>query len=125
MKNELQKFQTFLELSLSESADEAVLRGNELAVIIARTGFLLAQAKMDLNIKKKSDIMKALSDVAKNTPFATSRAVNELISSICAEEQFLVDWCDRIHRTSVHQLDWVRSIISKAKEEMKYQNMIV
>ena len=40
------------------------------------------------------------------------------IDSLCKNEQYLVDWCDRLNRTATHQLEWCRTIISKAKAEM-------
>ena len=34
------------------------------------------------------------------------------------EEQYLVDWCERINRTATHQLEWCRTLIAKARAEM-------
>lgn len=109
---------SFLQETMSEMAEEAVMRGNDLAVYIARSGKMLADAKYHLNTAKKDDVLDVLRDTAKNAK-ATSKATNALIDSICKEEQYLVDWCERLNRSATHQLDWCRTLISKAKEEMR------
>lgn len=114
---ELGVIDSFLNITMSEQVQEAVLRGNDLAVYIARTGKLLADAKYHLNAKKKSEVFDALRDTASRAG-ATSKAVNAIIDSLCKEEQYLVDWCDRLNRTATHQLEWCRTLISKAKAEM-------
>jgi hypothetical protein len=43
---ELTTIQYFLEITMSEDANEAVVRGNDLAVYMARTGKLIADAKI-------------------------------------------------------------------------------
>lgn len=108
----------FLNIACSEQIEEVVQRGNDLAVFIARSGKLLADAKYHLNTKMKSEVFDTLRDTAKQAG-ATSKATNKIIDSLCADEQYLVDWCERINRTATHQLDWCRTLISKAKEEMR------
>ncbi len=115
---ELKTIDDFLNITMSEDAEEAQTRGNDLAAHIARSGKLLADAKFHLNTKKKDEIFQVLSKIAKQAG-ATNTAINEIIKSLCREEQYLVDWADRVNATATHQLDWVRSVISKAKEEMR------
>lgn len=114
---ELAVIDSYLNITMSEDVQEAVLRGNDLAVYIARSGKLLADAKYYLNGKKKSEVFDTLRETARQTG-ATSKAINAIIDSLCKEEQYLVDWCDRLNRTATHQLDWCRTLISKAKAEM-------
>ena len=118
LNEEATQIQSDLDVTQSEDANEAQERGNMLAAYISRTGKMLADAKYHLNAKKKSDIMETLVDVAKRTPNASSTVVNELIKSLCKEEQYLVDWIERLNKTSTHQLEWCRTVISKAKAEM-------
>lgn len=118
LNEEATQIQSDLDVTQSEDANEAQERGNMLAAYISRTGKMLADAKYHLNAKKKSDIMETLVDVAKRTPNASSTVVNELIKSICKEEQYLVDWIERLNKTATHQLEWCRTVISKAKAEM-------
>lgn len=116
--DELSSIDSFLNITMSEQAQEAVMRGNDLAVYIARTGKLLADAKYHLNAKKKTEVFDTLRETASKAG-ATSKAVNAIIDSLCKEEQYLVDWCERLNRTATHQLEWCRTLISKAKEEMR------
>lgn len=115
--NEAESIQSFLEITMSEDASEAQLRGNELMVYIARTGKMKADAKYRLNTKKQSEVMETLRQVAKGTPYATSKAVNAMIDSLCKEEEFLYDMIERLNRTSTHQYEWCRTLISAAKAE--------
>ena len=67
--------------SMSESADEAQQRGNDLNVYVARTGKLLADAKYWLNMAKNAEVIETLKITAKSAS-ATAKAVNALIDSI-------------------------------------------
>lgn len=116
--SELTNIDNFLCITMSELAEEAVQRGNDLAVYVARTGKLFADAKYWLNDAMRPEVMQTLVDAGKETK-ATSKAVNAIIDSLCREERYLVDWSERCNRTSTHQLSWCVTIISKAKEEMK------
>lgn len=115
---ELTNIDEFLNITMSENAEEAVNRGNDLAVYVARSGKLLADSKFWLNESMKSEVIEALRDTGKEAK-ATAKAVNALIDSLCREEQYLVDWCERINRTATHQLSWCVTVISKAKAEMQ------
>lgn len=112
---------SFLQETMSEMAEEAVMRGNDLAVYIARTGKMLADAKYHLSEAKKDEVLDVLRETAKNAK-STSKATNALIDSICKEEQYLVDWCERLNRSATHQLDWCRTLIAKARAEMQTFN---
>jgi len=105
ISNELAAIDSYLNITMSEE------------VHIARTGKLLADAKYHLNGKKKSEVFDTLRETASRAG-ATSKAVNAIIDSLCKDEQYLVDWCERLNRTATHQLEWCRTVISKAKAEM-------
>lgn len=117
--DELQVIDAFLNVTMSEDAEEAVSRGNDLAAHIARSGKLLADAKYHLSAAMKTEIMEVLRQNAK-TNNVSHTATNALIKSLCKDEQYLVDWADRVNASATHQLDWVRTIISKAKAEMAF-----
>lgn len=116
--SELTAIDGFLNITMSEQAEEAVTRGNDLAVYVARTGKLLADAKYWLNDAMRPEVMQTLVDAGKEIK-ATSKSINAIIDSLCREERYLVDWSERCNRTATHQLSWCVTIISKAKEEMK------
>jgi len=115
---ELIEMDMFLNITMSENAEEAAQRGNDLSVYVARSGKLLADAKYWLDEAMKSEVLDTLRETAVEAK-ATAKAVNALIDSLCKEERRLVTWCDRNNRTATHQLSWCVTIISKAKEEMK------
>ena len=119
LKKEAEEIQAFLEITVGDDPEEIVSRGNDLAVYISRTGKMLADARAHLDLKKKSTIMEQLRGIGLklNIPATT---LNELIKSSCQDENYLLTWVERLNRTSVHQLDWCRTLISKLKEELKY-----
>ena len=114
---ELIAIDEFLNITSSEQIEEVVARGNDLAVYISRSGKLLADAKHHLNVKMKSEVFDTLKETGKQAG-ATSKAINKIIDSLCANEQYLVNWADRINRAATHQLEWSRTLVSKAKAEM-------
>lgn len=115
---ELKNIDSFLNITMSENADEAVNRGNDLSVYMARTGKLLADSKYWLDLSMRAEVMDTLRETVKDSK-ATAKAINALIDSLCREERYLVNWCERLNRTATHQLSWCVTVISKAKEEMK------
>jgi hypothetical protein len=119
---ELTEIDLFLNITMSGEVEEAVDRGNELATYIARSGKLLADAKYHLNAKKKDDVFAVLEKIAKHAG-ATATATNAIVNSLCKEEQYLVDYAERVNRTATHQIEWCRTLISKAKEEMRIAGM--
>jgi hypothetical protein len=119
---ELRAIDSFLNITCSEEIEEVVNRGNELAVWIARSGKLLADSKYHLDKKMKSEVIETLREQARSQK-VSSTAINKIIGSLCAEEQYLVNWSERINRSCVHSMDWCRTLISKAKEEMKFSGM--
>lgn len=116
--SELNEIDAFLSITMSEQAEEALQRGNDLAVYVARSGKLWADAKYWLNESMRSEVLDTLRNAAHDTK-ATGKAINSLIDSLCREQRYLVDWAERCNRTATHQLSWCVTVISKAKEEMK------
>lgn len=110
--------QDYLEITLSEEMAEAVARGNDLTVYIARTGKMLADAKCHLRAKQRSEAMEVVQTVLKSEKISAG-VQNSLIESACREEHYLVEWLERLNRSATHQLEWCRSVVSKGKEEMR------
>lgn len=100
--------------------DMAVLPeiGSELAVLVARTGKMLADAKYHQNKAIKLSIQNHIND--KISPSVLTKLVN----AECELENYIVDFCERLNRSCTHQLDWCRTLISKGKEEIRLSNMI-
>ena len=118
MKTEVEQIQRFTEITVSDNPTELTIRIAELAVYHSRTGFLLAEAKKALNRRKTSEIQNTILKIAKENCLSAS-VQNALLTSICEEEQFMVDWLDRLNSTCKHQLDAVRSLLSYEKENMR------
>jgi hypothetical protein len=110
--------QAELECLIPDDVNATIERGKEIAVYHARTGYLLALAKQLVRAKKSSDIGEIIMKIAKEN-FLAAKAQNALCDSIASDEMFLVDWLDRLNSMCVHQIDLIRSIISKEKTEMQ------
>ena len=122
IRNEAQQIQEFLEISMSDNPQEVIERGNDLQVYMARTGKLLADAKYILNDQKRHETMDIIRDFIIDQKLS-AKVQNALIDGLCKEEQYLVDWIDRLNAACTHQLDWCRSVNSKNKEEMRLTNI--
>lgn len=119
LRKEAKEIQAFLDITTGDDPVEIVERGNDLSVYISRTGKMLADAKMHLDIKRKCAIMEKLRGIGLKIDIPAT-TLNDLIRASCEEENYLVNWIERLNRTATHQLDWCRTLISKLKEEMKY-----
>ena len=118
MKKELEKIQEFLEVDVSENPEELIERIKTLNVYMARSGRMLAEAKQKLREKKASEISKTILEIAKQN-FLSAKAQNALVDSIAQEENFLVDWAERINKACTHQVDALRSLLSYEKEQLR------
>ena len=118
IKNECGIMQAELETLIPDDVNGAIERGKEIAVYHARTGYMLALAKQLARKKKSSEIGNTIVKIAKEN-YLSAKAQNALVESIADDEMFLVDWLDRINSMCVHQIDLIRSIISKEKAEMQ------
>ena len=119
---ELEVIQACEEETISEEVSKVIEYGQTLAPYISRSGKLLADSKHHLNTRMKEDTFDALRKTAKQGG-ATAKAINAIVDSLCAEERYLVDFAERVNRCGVHRLDWCRTLISKAKEEMRLSGM--
>ena len=119
---ELEVIQACEEETISEEVSKVIEYGQTLAPYISRSGKLLADAKHHLNTRMKEDTFDALRKTAKQGG-ATAKAINAIVDSLCADERYLVDFAERVNRCGVHRLDWCRTLISKAKEDMRLSGM--
>lgn len=95
---------------------------NELVIaenIMVNSGKLLADAKYWLNEAMHSDTISTLKEIVKEQPKITSIAINQIVKSLCKDQQYLVDFAERINRSATHRADYCRSIMSKHKAEMQ------
>ena len=119
---EATQIQKFLEITVRDNPSEIQERISSLMVFHARTGFMLAEAKKTLSAKKKTEIINTVIEIAK-TGHLSAKAQNALVDSIALEEQYMVDWLDRLNATCKHQLDACRSLLSYEKEVYRQNNI--
>ncbi|MDR2929078.1 MAG: hypothetical protein LBV41_12900 [Cytophagaceae bacterium] len=118
IKHECGAMQDELQMLIPDDVNSAIERGKEIVVYHARTGYLLALAKQLARKKKSCEIGETIVKIAKEN-YLSAKAQNALVDSIADDEMFLVDWLDRLNSMCVHQIDLIRSIISKEKTEMQ------
>ena len=116
--SEAEGIQAFLEITCSEQPEEIKERLITLSVYCARSGNMLAQAKRILNQKTNRGIMNLIKKHSKDA-FLSAKIQNALIDSLCPDENYLVDQLERINRSTVHQIDVLRSLLSYEKEQIR------
>lgn len=115
MLAECQKMQEYLEVTTSDDANELVERLTYINVYMARSAKLLADAKL-MQDKATTRVFAEHSKTIIKMP-ATIAA--KFIGAMCEQENYLVNWLDRINRACVHQGDNIRTQISFNKEQLK------
>lgn len=115
---ELQSIQEFTEITPSEDVNEIVQRGNDLIVYLARTTKLLADSKYHKDSKLNSAFMDEIRKISQ----LSASVANKYVDSLCKNENYLINWSERLNRTVTHQIDWCRTIVSKNKAEMQNLN---
>jgi len=118
---ECKDIQAFLETAIENDVNALAERSTFLAVYHARTGQMLADAKFLQRKKKADDISSMLFRLTKKADLSKT-VQNALVGTYVREESYAVEWCDRLNSCCCHQLDLIRTLISKEKEEMKFAN---
>lgn len=120
LEREIDDIEAYLSEVPPDEPDLVIERGNELSVYISRTGKMLADAKYH---QDKAISESIVYNLGKNAGCPASM-LKQLVESTCRRENYLVNSIERLNRAATHQLDWLRTVISKAKEEMRYSNGI-
>ncbi len=114
--------QFFIEVTVGDDPKEWTERGSVLCEFMARSGKCLADAKYHLAEKKKHFIVDELSKLLNLFSYSATTQ-RELISNCCGDLERLVIWFGRMNASCTHQVDWIRTLISKEKEEMKMNHV--
>lgn len=117
--DELRMMQAYLEVNVSDNPSELIERLGTLNVYMARTGYLLAVAKADLD-EAMSSAFAERSETIERMPATIGQ---KFISSQCRVENYYATWIERLNRECVHQCDNLRTMISFAKESMRLENL--
>lgn len=118
MLAEINDIQKYLEIECSNNPEEVQERISRIAVYMARTGELLADAKKALRRKKSSEISNTIIAIAKESCLS-AKVQNALLESIAEDEAYLVDRLERMNKACTHQLDALRSLLSYAKTDLQ------
>jgi hypothetical protein len=104
----------------ADDIEMAVARGHEIAAYMANTGKMLADARYWKDKAVKDSVLTHLKDSKRaGLPAST---LNELIKAETKDLNYLVNWIEQLDKECKHQLDWLRTVVSKQKEEMRYTN---
>ena len=120
LEREVEDIDTYLSEIPPDNPDLVVERGNELSVFIARTGKMLADAKYHQDTALAESIVYNLGKQAG----CPASILKQLVDASCKRENYLVNSIERLNRAATHQLDWLRTVVSKAKEDMRFSNGI-
>ncbi len=123
LEEEANDMQRVLEVTMSDNPKEWTDRGSNLCEYMARSGKCLADSKYHLAQKKKTFIIGDLQEQMKSVGYSATTQ-KELINSSCGDLERLVVWFDRINRSCTHQIDYIRSLLSKEKAEMQLNNYV-
>lgn len=116
MHKELEGIQAFLEANYTSDNPAAVQqRFEDLAIYMARSGKLKADAEFHYNSLVESSIMDALKKGYEERLSAST--INKFVESAARGYKFLVTWSDRVNRSCTHQLEAMRTTMSTLRSE--------
>jgi len=117
--DDCKEIQSFLDITCSDNPEEVQDRGLSLMAYLARTSKMVA----DCQYHYDNAIKKGIFDELKKLTSLSPSTANKLIDSYCVEEKYLLTWTERLNRCIVHQMDFCRTVLSKAKAEMQNFNL--
>lgn len=120
---ELENYQLFLETqddAISGNLDLLMERASKLMEIYSRTGKINTDFTYIYTKLLKKDILEIINE--SYGKYLSKEVQKLLANTYLAEEQYIMQWSDRVQRASIHQMDMIRTFISKEKEELKYLN---
>lgn len=113
LEKEAKTIDAFLNITCSEQPEDALQRGNDLSTYLARTSKMLADAKYWQDEAIQNSIIQKLKDQIDLSPMIFKK----FLDTSTKRENYLVNWIDRLNSTCVHQIDFLRTIISYAKSQ--------
>jgi hypothetical protein len=116
--SEAEAIQEFLDEPSPDDINLIYSRGSELQSYMSRTGKMKSDAKFHYETKKRSTIMEEIIGLGEALKLPPS-TINKLVDSSCATESSVLEWCSRLNATATHQLDYLRSLISMEKEQLR------
>lgn len=120
MSVECELIQKVLESPIEDDPNMLTERGARLSTQIARTGKMLAEAKCMYNVAREIQLLERIGEFTDSR--LSAKVQNAILDGLAYREKYIVDYIDRLNAASVHQLDFIRTLLSKAKAEMQYLN---
>lgn len=116
IRTKIDSFNKYLEAKCPQQDEDLIQRLENLQVLLAQSGNLLAEAKM----LRDEQIQISIKGVVSNPEYVglSNTLMNEYVKASCKELNYLVNSLDRINSSSVHQIDAIRSILSYRKSQM-------
>jgi hypothetical protein len=102
---------------VADDPEVCVQRGHELGAYMANTGKMLADAKYWKDKAVRESVLFQLKDSKRGSLPAS--VLNELIKSETKDLNYLVNWIEQLDKEVKYQLEWLRTCVSKAKEDMR------
>ncbi len=116
LKGMAERMQKKLEQPLPKEPNDLIAYLEEVDRIMAVSGNMLADAKYYQDAIKNATILKSLSDEYSTL---SQSAKNEFIKTEAKDQNYMVNWIDRINACAVHIKDSIRTIISYRKKELE------
>lgn len=110
------KMQEYLEKAVPSEPNDIIDRLTYLTQMVAISGQLLAEAKRYQDEIINGAIMEALQKAYEER--LSPSTINKFVTTAAREQNYLVNWIDRINASATHQIDGLRSILSYRKAEM-------
>ena len=116
IRTSLGKMQTYLETPIGKEPNELLERMEYLLIMVAKSGQLLAEAKLAQESIVNEGLLKAM-DQGLDKKLSPS-LITKFVGTNAKEVNYLVNWADRVNASATHQLDAIRTIVSYRKAEM-------
>jgi len=111
------EIQGFLEAHYeADNGDACVERGQAIENYMALTSKLLADAKHHEQSLLNSKFINAVKIGVSESMSAST--LNKYLDTLVADYTYLVNWCERLNKSCTHSIEFLRTIISKLKQEM-------
>jgi len=119
IKKELQDIQSFCEAHFeADIPDACVSRAQTLENYMARTGKLLADVGYHRDTFENSAITDTIKDALSDGGWP-AKVITDKIRALAKEYNIVMTWAERLNRTCTHSHQFMITMVSKHKEEMK------
>lgn len=119
---ELENYQTYLDDDSDDMSDVNVAseRLTRIAGLYSRSSKIYVDFNYIYTKNLRPDIEKIISDYSGK--YLAKEVQKMLANTYLVEEQYIIRWSERMMSNCVHQMDSLRTLISKSKTEMQYLN---